>query len=236
MPITSGSITVLRRVNTGDYSHKEVKAELHYVAEGVESIGELGDHARVEALTQVTMALCTVVKLKQTPELVIDGEICRITEPTCADVAIGEQGGEPLYGTSPAAGAVAEQKSENEKRRRRTKAQMEAARAAENLPNPNRTNEEISAAGPMQPADVSTPAGLTSFASQPVAPAEETWATGPLKEITDKELTEACNLTMGRVHDANKIRALIAEYTDGPSVAGIEQSDRAKFLDRLLKL
>jgi hypothetical protein len=104
---------------------------------------------------------------------------------------------------------------EQPKRHRRTKAEMEAARAAETSP--------------------TVPTSAPDTASTEEAPPNAATPSAPTTDITDKELTEACNAAMGRIGDANKIRALIGEYTTG-GVATIEQSDRAKFLDRLSRL
>jgi hypothetical protein len=73
MPITAGSIVITRRINTGDYSHKEAKAEVHYTVEGTDDPGILMDAVRHQAVNQLAQALATVVTIKHTPEVIIDG-------------------------------------------------------------------------------------------------------------------------------------------------------------------
>ena len=73
MPVTAGSITITRRINTGDYSHKEAKAEVHYTVEGTDDPGILMDAVRHQAVNQLAQALATVVTIKHTPEVIIDG-------------------------------------------------------------------------------------------------------------------------------------------------------------------
>jgi hypothetical protein len=106
MPITAGSISIVRRINTGDYSHKEAKAEVHYTIEGTDDPNALMDAVRHQAVRQLAQALATVVTIKHTPEVIIDGlEQTEAVELSTVPV-------------------------QSQKRHRRTRAEMAATQAA----------------------------------------------------------------------------------------------------------
>lgn len=204
MPITAGSISVARRINTGDYSHKEAKAEVHYTIEGDEGAAVLSGIAGRLALLNVAEVLATTVKLNETPEITVGApESVKSDQVEQADA-----------GFPPFAGV---------KRHRRTKAEMEAARAAETPP-----------ADPMMPSEPAQNPVASTPQSDAAPVQTDEWAQ-PLSEISDKELNNACNETMQRIKNKLLIQGAIAQYTDG-AVSTIPQAERAKFLAELKAL
>jgi hypothetical protein len=103
MPITAGSISIARRINTGDYSHKEAKVDIHYQVDGTDNPNAVIDGAQYQAVRALAQALATAVTIKHTPEIIIDGVVS-------------------LDQTEAQTEAV-----EPQKRHRRTKAEMAAA-------------------------------------------------------------------------------------------------------------
>jgi hypothetical protein len=206
MPITAGSITITRRINTGDYSHKEAKAEVHYTVEGTDDPGILMDAVRHQAVNQLAQALATVVTIKHTPEVIIDGS---------------EQTEAPINPLTKVADKIEEAAAA--KRHRRTKAEMTAGQL-------DYLYRDAPAAVANGADDGVAPIPQAQLADDP----PEDW--GPaVAEISDKELNAACNETNNRIKNKAAIQGIIQHYTDG-AVASIPQAQRAQFLTELQTL
>lgn len=158
------------------------------------------------------------------------------------DVAEGADGGEALdividmanerldreLGRRPRVGSVTTVAAEQEPapRKRRTKAEMEAEKAAAE-PDPVGTTGQ-----PAQEPASSPPA--EDDWSTPATPAEAT------KEITDAELAAATQKRNGELNDPPLIRALIGSFnpdpTKGFTLAEIPQAQRSDYLTKLAAL
>ena len=206
MPVTAGSITITRRINTGDYSHKEAKAEVHYTVEGTDDPSALMDAVRHQAVNQLAQALATVVTIKHTPEVIIDGS----KQTEAEGIQTLQQG---AHNISQLTSELA-QSAEPQKRHRRTKAEMAAA-------TPVFANGADDGVAPIPQAQ------LTDDSPEDWGPA--------VAEISDKELNAACNETNDRIKNKPAIQGIIQHFTDG-AVATIPQAQRARFLAELKTL
>jgi hypothetical protein len=208
MPITAGSITITRRINTGDYSHKEAKVDIHYQIDGTDNPNAVIDGAQHQAVRALAQALATVVTIKHTPEIVVDGV-----------VSFDQLEAEQLNQTEAP-----------QKRHRRTKAEMAAANGADVAENTSATGTNDWPLGPGPVADGVAPIPQAQLTDDP----PEDW--GPaVAEISDKELNAACNQTNHRIKNKPAIQGIIQRFTDG-DVASIPQAQRAKFLTELQTL
>jgi hypothetical protein len=206
MPVTAGSITITRRINTGDYSHKEAKAEVHYTVEDTDDPSALMDAVRHQAVNQLAQALATVVTIKHTPEVIIDGS---------------EQTEAPINPLTKVADKIEEAAAA--KRHRRTKAEMAAGQL-----------DYLYRDAPTAVANGADDGVASIPQAQLTDDPPEDW--GPaVAEISDKELNAACNETMNRIKDKPAIQRIIQRFTDG-AVASISQAQRAKFLTELQTL
>ena len=223
MPITAGSITITRRINTGDYSHKEAKAEVHYTVEGTDDPSVLMDAVRHQAVRQLAQALATVVTIKHTPEVIIDGSLDQTEAEGIQTLQQGAHNISRLTEQAQSAELSTAPSVEPQKRHRRTKAEM----AAGQLDYLYRDAPTAVANGADDGVASIPQAQLTDDPSENWGPA--------VAEISDKELNAACNETNNRIKNKAAIQGIIQHYTDG-AVASIPQAQRAQFLTELQAL
>jgi hypothetical protein len=255
--ITGGSISYLRRVKTGDYEHAEAKAEISFSTG--ELIDEAGDTAKAkvyemlglkpepkprtrkadagppiskelpvsdsplsQSSVQLTLAQPSIAPTVGTsPDpLVVAATGIQVASSAPATIAVGDPLAPGLGTSAPAAS---------------TSTVAGGGPSSDPLA-PNASSGTTSAVG--APAAVSAASG----GGDPLSGAQEDW--GAVREITDKDLRDACALRNHELLEANKdkdatlvtrsIHDLVGKFVPpGKRTSDIPQNQRQKFIDDL---
>lgn len=222
--ITGGLVSYLRRVNTGNYEHKEFRADISWSAEEEGGAEEMIERAADMAVGVVHQRL-------------------GLASGEAMPVQVVETG----FGVGPGMAAVAEQRAENEekiKRHRATKAEMEhraqvkadgdAAKARLQAP-PEQIVDPFVDDAPLSSAPAATSGSAAG--GQDADPllgevSDELTALPP--DISNDDLIRAAEKKKAELKDALAIRRLIGAYAVQLSM--IPQSRRGEFLAELAAL
>lgn len=206
--LTGGTVRFLRRVNLGNYEHKEASAEISWSAEE-SSDSSVQDRAQAEAMRRVNDMLGlsvepTPMENGLIPQVVSPAQAAHIEAQAQAPVLTDKDklaadiiGSEPVMGMG------------------------QIVRAAR-----KRKAKEAAVIEDDQPVDVAAPAVIED---DPAA----MWDAAPV-EISDQDLYKACSAAQQRIGDAIKVKQTISKY--GKHANMIPQSSRGAFLADLANL
>jgi hypothetical protein len=234
LTILSGTFTYLRRINDGDYNHREAKAEIAFATEeGADDAGDarVMDRAQHEAMARVAAMLGSAAPASAAAVQSTTSTEAKVPKPRPAKVP-AEPATAVAKPATAAATAVAEPAT----------AAAKPATAAAPRPAPKPVGDPMAGMFTPPGSPEAAAAAVAGLAPQPVEdPMADLLTSAPPAPVTDKQLVEAVTAKADR-HDRGAlvmpIRRLIGKYAGPPpnGIAEIPEATRNAFLTELMAL